>query len=121
MIPQNELRVGNYVKVEGHPDGYAQIDHFSEEYAYFKIGHDNFKFMEPIPLTPEWLIRFGSIFPYEDNRVQIGILCFYWNGKKLYLNESGWQEEIGEYPIATVHHLQNLSFYLTGEELTLKP
>lgn len=75
-----------------------------------------------IPITPDWLNKFGAIFPYQDFRCQMGELCFYWNPNgALFLNDSGYNESITDYPINQVHQLQNLYFALTGSELTIKP
>lgn len=105
-----ELRVGNWYN--WYADG---------EYYQFQVEPKDFKDekylnFEPIPLTEEWLERFGfrKTFdsPFED---------FEWSDNNLQLSEN-FDCYLGKFtqPIQYVHQLQNLSFALTGEELKLK-
>lgn len=134
MIQANELRIGNYVydldrenpyyytveqirskqycdsseepndeiigKIEGSKDGYYDI------------------VPSPIPLTEEWLVRFGfdtfrSINSdpktFYNDRFDYGI--------EIYQDGSIWFEKLRL--IKHVHQLQNLYFALTGQELKL--
>lgn len=116
-----ELRVGNLFELfrtNGSPDEWRiceiQPDHVC-------TCSSNPEWFRPIPLTPEWLEKFGAIYPHKDRRCQIGELCFFWSNKALFLNESGWNESITDYPIDQVHKLQNVYYSLTGQELELKP
>ena len=68
---------------------------------------------KPIPLTEEWLLKFGfdSMFSgagYHKNGVEIGN------------NHNGFYILATSYQIEFIHQLQNLYFALTGEELTIK-
>ncbi len=78
-------------------------------HATIKIKSNN---ISPIPLTEEWLLRFGIEKMHDGN---------YWN-KKLCIrkdrNEFYALYEQGRIYIQHVHQLQNLYFALTGEELT---
>lgn len=109
----NELRIGNLLKNDGVvviADGVSILDIWSETGNYY----------EPIPLTPEWLERFGlkntACRTYEHDN-------FYWE----FIVQSADELVLIEEPdtgrvvaiIKYVHELQNLYFALTGEELTL--
>ena len=72
--------------------------------------------LKPIPLTKEWLLKFGfeetcykSIFT-RHKRIQYSI------ENKTY----SIGDDVSIYGIDYVHQLQNLYFALTGEELTIK-
>jgi hypothetical protein len=69
--------------------------------------------LKPIPLTEEWLLKFG--FDKIDFQ-------FIKNGIKLFPIRDLYYR--GNFPIKSdikyVHQLQNLFFALTGEELTIK-
>jgi len=76
--------------------------------------------IDPIPLTEEWLLKFGfenlSLTPKFD-----GSKCnftFYWEVDEIVLREN--YEDIFITRISYVHQLQNLYFALTGEELEIK-
>ena len=118
----NELRIGNYIsplgigitKVEGFCiwDNIIQSDNFAER---------ELKEFQPIPLTEEWLLKFGfekytnNEFSFETKDFEISFLN---GGLKLLCGE------YAENPISLnnqkyVHQLQNLYFALTGTELTL--
>lgn len=103
----NELRIGNYV--------YAfktiwQIDN-TDFCNLEQVETYNF-----IPLTEEWLLKFGfESNPYQDryeNKV-IQVEC-----NKLRGYTELWID--GMPHIKYIHQLQNLYFALTGEELEIK-
>jgi len=112
MIKANELRIGNLV-FEGF-DVYevtsitrsGQLRLFSAKENH-SSGTSKIK---PIPLTEEWLVRFGFKKHYDNEfllgnySIRYGLL--YYNGYRCH--------EIG---INSVHQLQNLYFALTGQEL----
>ena len=105
----SELRIGNYILDGGDVEEvtYRVIEMLVKNQAEF----------DPIPLTEEWLLKFGF-----DKRM------FGWWSNALFLrteNRNGyfydWQktnETAGTY-IEYVHQLQNLYFVLTGKELIL--
>lgn len=118
MINANELRIGNLV-ISAKTDDVWEVD---------SIPNDAQITAKPIPLTGEWLERFG----FEDNTKNIF-------GKTIIeLDEDGegynvfvkQQNVDGAIPpsetilleqtLQYVHQLQNLYFALTGEELKRK-
>ena len=100
----NELRVGNWVEQNSIqyrciPDTIVML-------------HNKELELKPIPLTEEWLLRFGmdealngwwckdEVFSYREGYAGLGT--------------NRWTQ------IQHVHQLQNLYFALTGQELTIK-
>lgn len=144
-LQANEFRIGNLVKYEGNV--YA-IDSISKEFPTlntmeFGVGVVDWDNIEPIPLTEEWLVKFGfEPLPFANilnsynksigrNRILSVTNC----GTP---NEMIWICELNatdsekiddlvcirnyDYDKYThVHQLQNLYFTLTNEELTLQP
>lgn len=145
-ITASEIRLGNYFNVprkDQSPFRIDLIEQLSSNYA--KVGMNVLKIehpftegkfidahpltwylenLEPIPLTEEWLLKFGfdwDVF-YQN----------YTNGRYIIrLNHNGtidvsyckrkndWIPFFMNNP-RHVHELQNLYFALTGQELTLK-
>lgn len=110
----NELRIGNLVRtVVAHIDFEVDIETFTD------ILNGS---IEPIPLTEEWLERFGC---KKQTSSAKGIGEFDWyelpNGMDLVwvLSSKCWVriETVESVTIKHVHQLQNLYFALTGEEL----
>lgn len=94
---EEELRIGNYVNIE---DTILRID--LQELYY------NSSIMTPIPLTEEWLLKFGFEKAYET--------CYQY--KDFILNDKFIMMDIDiTIQLKHVHQLQNLYFALTGEEL----
>jgi len=107
----NELRIGNYIYFE---DELLKFD--------FEMGW-NFDYIKPIPLTEEWLLKFGFVdgsYLYKNYKVKAGD---YWNSVKFYEGEWCYNNDDSDaacYFLTTikyVHQLQNLYFALTNEEL----
>lgn len=112
----NELRIWNLVQ-NVYKDTFG-ISH--ETLCDFANGYVNLK---PIPLTEEWLKKFGfekktGIYRKSFNEKVIGIGLDGSYG--LYDNENDWKigsSFCGNNRIIFVHQLQNLYFALTNEEL----
>lgn len=115
-----ELRIGNLVKVFDYKPK-VEFDTIATITQYGWETVNGYNGIEPIPLTEEWLLKFG----FEINRhfarlnnFELGFIT----------REKNWQLEysigtIGKWilkDIEYVHQLQNLYFALTGEELELK-
>lgn len=107
-----ELRIGNFVKLKNMP---VPNSYLIESWREFEMNE-----FEPIPLTEEWLVKFG----FERDQINNT-----WSNSNSFFaiefDGNGWVNSIngGEYTNGTtfqhVHQLQNLYFALTGEELTL--
>ena len=118
MIKSNELRIGNYV-FDADNDILQIAEIFREGVSFVGSNIKNYhSSIEPIPLTEEWLLKFG----FEKSMawtyaIEIG------NNKRLvyYLGEKGWSIGFMRYSefsnLKYVHQLQNLLFALTGKEL----
>jgi len=117
----SELRIGNWVAPTNDEAKYP-YKITAQELVYFEADSQRFK---PIPLTEEWLVRFGfekddtgvDIFDqdyckwYQKEFPIIGVLCQ--SSDNLYL----FDENTDTLRISFVHQLQNLYFALTGTEL----
>lgn len=126
-----ELRIGNLVL---HSNGISKVNMIrGNDIGLYDLGlalwGTTIDRIEPIPLTEEWLLKFG----FHDrsgqlaNRMGYGIdvnsiieIAWYKQGNdvRLQTKGSGYTLNTG---IAYVHQLQNLYFALTGNELTIKP
>ena len=122
-----ELRIGNYVNY--FDDGeYSIISTLDWGYVHLNdASHIDYELLKPIPLTEEWLVKFG--FYYGDS-VDYGYLWLKCKMGEFYVRPSylggfywgfDYNNEInGQNNIKHVHQLQNLYFALTNEELKLK-
>jgi hypothetical protein len=104
----------NIFKVTSYNLSIISLDHYKE---IIHIPNIHIDYVYPIPLTEEWLIKFG--FEKLD--------LFYSHkkyGYKVAKNMDGfyiWSNAFSfNPPLKYVHQLQNLYFALTGEELTIK-
>lgn len=110
----SELRIGNLVAYEPTIDDWEEIIVKCGNIIQCEISPDSFI---PIPLTEEWLLKFGGILNEENDSYGFG--KFY-----VSVNEESEalmffkDEEITEFKY--VHQLQNIYFALTNEELTFK-
>lgn len=108
----NELRIGNWVA-----NSEPQFTPFIQIKELSPIGHGMYSWIKPIPLTEEWLLRFGFEYLGMD-KVK---MCDSYKLNKFKLSLSNYGNVYyGKTPIQYVHSIQNLYFALTGEELTLK-
>jgi hypothetical protein len=81
-----------------------------------KVTHCKIEDLNPIPLTEEWLLKFGFVeYKTEDKHHTFAKRSFNWNDGVLYVIGHGYINHI-----KYVNQLQNLFFALTGEELTIK-
>lgn len=136
MIQANELRIGNLVNITNHDGGVKSVIgisydfmnmigkkdkptitvYYSQESTFASFG---INLVEPIPLTEEWLLRFGfkkkgKYFEIEENDflVEQGVDKFFFGW------ENNWAAT-NDVELIHVHQLQNLYFALTANELTL--
>ena len=86
--------------------------------VYYEDFGQFIKYIEPIPLTEEWLLKFGfENCGYYYNKNDIRIYFVHEREFEGFVFEYGMAESFCK--IRFVHNLQNLYFALTGEELTL--
>jgi len=114
-VRASELRINNWIK-DGNDFEQITIDHLS----CLNSGRCEF---DPIPLTEEWLLKFG----FEKNLNSNNIIYYILAGKCLL--EYNLTHNIADIvkkvhldlfiEIEYVHQLQNLYFALTCEELLL--
>ena len=112
----SELRIGNWVEfIQPKKGMYTTVQAIT-----FEINVE--KSFKPIPLTEEWLLKFGfeergESFHLKDFSIELigedGRWC-------TYIFDEYHAVECSLSLIKYVHSLQNLYFALTGEELTLK-
>ena len=121
-----ELRIGNYVDFEYGEDirTFGFLNKIEEVQELLEIEKGTFK-CQPIPLTEEWLLKFGfEKAPLVDKYLKG---YFTYDSKLKYFTyftdiEDGGYENIiiQKEKLKYVHQLQNLYFALIGEELILK-
>lgn len=128
----NELRIWNLVFEEKGYPAMARIvgikeNNIIEIYSFMANNGADFNYececssCEPIPLTEEWLLRFGfekivtngiEFVKYSKYKTfEIEVSLFVMDYKLVTIND---------FEINYVHQLQNLYFALTGEELEIK-
>jgi hypothetical protein len=111
-----ELRIGNWVAIN---DNIYQVDVIDyNQVIEIERGIVELKYVQPIPLTEEWLLRFGSVIDREDDSYvfKSGFYISVNDKSEAILFFGG--NELCEFNY--VHQLQNLYYALTGEELKLK-
>jgi hypothetical protein len=125
----NELRIGNLlqsdtntiIKIVGVVK--KNIYYYHNKKNIYVLELNNFK---PIPLTEEWLLKFG--FEETDPKTFMDGLYSRKKGDGFYINKETMSYCTFDYEgtiddiikIEYVHQLQNLYFAVTGEELTMK-
>ncbi len=110
-----ELRLGNLVLHKG------QVIEISMA-RYIEDFNDGKIELNPIPLTDEWLVKFGftkDCDVYLANKGTDKSLCI-WKWDSLSFAFTDWEGHT-KVTLNYVHQLQNLYFALTGEELEPKP
>jgi hypothetical protein len=121
-----ELRINNWYKNMSIDNPFNQIK-YGHEIDYVAV------YCEPIPLTEEWLLKFGFekgnhnwfrlYFDY-DNLADSDCFTYNINSKMLCLESFYDGEKKGSIQLLSlgekhVHQLQNLYFALTNEELKI--
>jgi hypothetical protein len=113
-----EIRVGNYYD---HNGDVRQVTPSTIE----EVWNAKRQWCKPIPLTEEWLLRFGfdNWFGKEyilSNGHFYCVFKFYKNGRidTYFCGQNERFKNKDTRFIKYVHQLQNLYFALTGEELT---
>lgn len=123
MVKSNELRIGNLLHADREAGRFVAVAEIREtkiivhDNDWSGLKHDE---LSPIPLTPEWLRKFG----FEEEKYFKGTHSF----GDFSIVASDFQPVVMGYddfvrfgkPQQFVHQLQNLFYALTGEELTIK-
>lgn len=127
MIQANELRCGNLLD-------YLIVDKFDERKEWYEnatIDHEDIrlcqespeyfnKLSKPIPLTEEWLLKFGFERMPTNSKYDYRLDNFHLNVDPD-LENGYWVEGLGLMrSFQYVNQLQNLYFAINGEELTIK-
>ena len=113
----NEVRLNNYVIYDNEV---YQIDTIAEVFPTlntdkFGIGVVDWNNIKPIPLTEEWLIKFGfEVYEFDHKENQYRI-----NDRLLVVRNNVFYDYGSRVELKYVHQLQNLFFALTQKELTL--
>ena len=118
----NDLRIGNLVlALTGETEytevvvktifGYGINSYYGDaEYVYDEI--------KPIPLTEEWLLKFGFIL--NSNRYYLGDIVYEFINYTISLTaDDPYCSHEVKNKIKYVHQLQNLYYALTNQELTI--
>jgi hypothetical protein len=114
MIKANELRIGNKVDYYGNIVTINYINDTDVGFSdYVPFDYPLLDEINPVPITEDWLVRFGfekgrkgNVWVILEN--QLG----YKNGRIYY---NSWA--ISENQPNSIHQLQNLYYALTGEEM----
>ena len=113
-----ELRVGNIV----YPfDDIGLVNDKTIFRDFIKVTYKDFEntlSLQPIPLTEEWLVKFGFLLDLHHHRR----LTYSLNRITTYMQDGVfWCDILYDcLEIKHVHQLQNLYFSLTNKELKLK-
>jgi hypothetical protein len=116
MIDPKELRIGNFVKTW---KGIEEIESISKDSIIWTFHPECSttrapEEIKPIPLTEEWLLKFGF-------KLIIHIHGYsFWSLKNCNIKIYDGKTEYYGYTVShvkSVHSLQNLYFALTGKEL----
>jgi hypothetical protein len=121
MIKANELRIGNLIKYnDGGVFRVISIHEFGLDVEDdIETAYTEYEKFSPIPLTEEWLLKFGFEKDVAAFYLDINTVLFVsYNDDEFVHLKSNHLETIAS--IKYVHQLQNLYFALTGEELTIK-
>jgi len=125
-----ELRLDNYICINNnlHPCRVKEITMSSVVVESIKENYSEptINSMNPIPLTEEWLIKFGFGYARITDRLYTikktdGFYGFYINKETMSYCTFDYEGTIDDIiKIEYVHQLQNLYFALTKQELTMK-
>jgi hypothetical protein len=115
-----ELRLDNYICINNnlHPCRVKEITMSSVVVESIKENYSEptINSMNPIPLTEEWLLKFGF---YKSETFKNSFIK---KGVDIYIQDTAFWYDLlnNSIEIKSVHQLQNLYFAVTNEELTMK-
>jgi hypothetical protein len=112
----SELRIGNLIHNKQGNIVYVNTNHLT----LLSYGIENE--FNPIPLTEEWLIKFGfsreAKVGSEMGTDGVEFRVYHFDVLTFNTNHGWWYkvQRINDTPLEYVHQLQNFYFALTGEE-----
>jgi hypothetical protein len=119
MIKASDYRIGNIIYQNGKITIIDSLERSVNDWdrTNYKRTIDT----NPIPLTEEWLLKFGFDYYKSNNSYQLDTKLGFsiWGRIISGFNVYYESDEIGE-TFKYVHQLQNLIFALTGNELTMQ-
>lgn len=129
-LKASDLRVGNYVqskplsipRLNISSDGVTEVSGYG--ISVMESDVENKLGFKPIPLTEEWLLKFG----FSNGNKELSncdLWDKHWIGEfEIQKTGTGWSFDPYRFDKVVwfqyVHQLQNLYFALTGEELKIK-
>lgn len=124
MIDKHELRIGNFVATRfgvnkiNNLTEYASVEHKKPTSRYKKKAMP-YADLQPIELTEDILLKCG--FEKQDNNSlqfdsDLGFTMWSKTGYSVGLYYDS--DEFGQ-PVKSLHHLQNVFYFLTGKELQI--
>lgn len=122
MINPQELRLGNWVEVDGKPVQIDGRDIYWMDWNLPELANFN---PNPIPLTPELLEAAGFYSDYDGNLrkdLPARMELFFNDGNhaEMDLRQDGKYISFKCAHIRYLHQLQNFLFQITGQELEIK-
>lgn len=114
-----ELRIGNYILEDGKIKQVYSLYEYDERGVngvgeMYEAGKYTYPDCQPIPLTEEWLVKFG--FEKINDSTWIYIIAIYQSYYGFDYKLDILSDNL--ITIKNVHTLQNLYFAITGTELT---
>lgn len=131
MIKAKELRIGNYIQDYECEPYIFQVEELRkyvgyEIWAFYRKGSAKAKEVDPIPLTEEWLLKFGGKplsngywISVSNLKAELHFEVFKNTDEIVTTIKSSFCDLILD-RIKYVHQLQNLYFALTNTELIIK-
>lgn len=125
MMNNSELRIGNLITYESdivEVSGISRsgcIDYNKNGYDYGGWTSNEY---QPIPLTEEWLVKFGLKETKDQDVLRVNYVNYHKGTDTFnyciayYFDDQGYVDNIFK-EVKYVHQLQNLYFALTNEEL----
>lgn len=116
----SELRIGNFISDRVASDSFcAEVKKLDYSRCYYGQFHSFYSDLKPIPITEEWLIKFGfDLVVKEGNQNEFRVYSL--NQITYNTNHGWWWKHHLDLQPKYIHQLQNLYFALTGKELKIK-
>ena len=124
-MKSNEVRIGNYTQCYIYGE-LQNKEHVVDAHDFSVMQSSKWYDLRPIPLTEDWLLKFGFNFAHSTWYVKstylgdissLEYINFCIQQKKVTIDDG--YDEMTLCNINYVHQLQNLYFALTGEELII--